>query len=224
MLLIVNGNDTVSSRRFFLEQKTEDCLTFDAENLEISELIHSLRGDALFGSTKKIFLENLFSRKSVKNYKPIVEALSSNEADVFIWTDKELGAKTLSDFPKHTLQNFKIPQNIFSFLDSIKPNSTRNVVNFHNALLVSDVEVIFAMIVRQVRIMLALSEDSKNNIDEVKRLAPWQRSKLVNQASLFGKEKLVEIHKKLYKMDKNQKTGGSNLTLTQNIDILLLEI
>ena len=69
-----------------------------------------------------------------------------------------------------------------------------------------------------------LFQDSKENIDEVKRIAPWQKSKIVRQASLFGEEKLKLIYKKLYKIDKTTKTGKSNLTLVQNIDILLLEI
>ena len=70
--------------------------------------------------------------------------------------------------------------------------------------------------------MIGLSE--KADIEEVKRLAPWQKSKLMNQASMFEMKKLKEIYKKLYKIDKAQKTGATNLSLTQNIDIFLLEI
>ena len=80
------------------------------------------------------------------------------------------------------------------------------------------------MIIRQFRLLLGLSESSNNNIDEIKRLAPWQKSKLVRQASLFGVDKLKQIYKMLYKIDKSQKTGKSPLTLVQDIDILMLEI
>jgi len=72
--------------------------------------------------------------------------------------------------------------------------------------------------------MLGLLENSKNNIDELKKLAPWQKSKLIRQAEMFGSQNLKKIYKKLYKIDKAQKTGSSGLTIVQQIDMLLLEL
>ena len=65
---------------------------------------------------------------------------------------------------------------------------------------------------------------AKENAEEVKKLAPWQKGKLTRQASMFGLDNLKKTYKKLYKIDKSQKTGSSNLTLVQSIDFLLLEI
>ncbi|EKD86713.1 MAG: hypothetical protein ACD_37C00173G0001 [uncultured bacterium] len=232
MLTIIHGNDVVTSRKYYLDQKNESSITFDAESIEISEITHSLQGGGLFGPSKKIFIDNLFSRKSSKNFDAVLESLrTADDAEIYIWADKEIGVKILSAFPKHVVQSFKISQNIFGFLDSLRPNSPSNVSRFHDALNSSETEIVFAMIVRQFRLMIGLSEESGlpageagKNIDEVKRLAPWQKSKLIKQASAFGKEKLLIAYKKLYKIDKAQKTGSSNLNLLQNIDILLLEI
>ncbi|MEK9176025.1 MAG: hypothetical protein AAB520_01135 [Patescibacteria group bacterium] len=225
MVTIIHGNDPVTSRKFFLDQKDKDSVTFDAEALELSELELSLQGSGLFGSTKKVFIENLFTRKGSKNIETIAKYLESTiDSPVYIWADKELPAKSISPFKKPEIQNFKIPSSIFSFLDGLRPNSQQNLASFHTALSGTEPEIIFFMMIRQFRLLLGIGNESNNNIDEIKRLAPWQKGKLLRQASLFGTNKLKEIYGLIYKIDKSQKTGASNLTLTQDIDILLLEI
>lgn len=225
MITIIHGDDVIASRNFLFEQKDKNSLTFDAESLDISELKQEVAGSGLFGPSIKIFIENLFTRKGSKNLSGIISVLNDKtEADVYIWSDKILSAKVLLDFPKHTIQLFKIPQNIWSFLDGIRPGRPGNVLSFRQALSNTEPEIVFAMVIRQFRLMLGLIESSGSSIDEVKRLAPWQRSKLLRQALMFEIDKLKQIYKKLYKIEKAVKTGKSPLTLPQNIDILLLEI
>lgn len=225
MITLVHGNDTLSSRNYFLNQKDESSLTFDAETISLVEFSQSLQGSGLFENPKKIFIENLFTRKGSKSINSIGEILEkNNKSEIFIWADKEIGVKILSSFPKFENQNFKVPANLWSFLDGIKPGSSKNVTAFHSALEGSETEIVFSMIIRQFRLLLGISSGSIKNVEEIKKLAPWQRSKLLRQASLFDLAKLKEIHKRLYKIEKSTKTGSSNLTLAQNIDILLLEI
>lgn len=225
MITVIHGKDNLTSRKYFLSQKDDQSITFDAEKMNLVEFSQSLSGNELFGSSKKVFVENLFTRSGTKNLISVAEILQSNEsADVFIWADKEIGVKSLSEFPKFDNQNFKIPQNIWTFLDGIRPNNPRNIISFHKVLDETEPEIILAMLVRQFRLLLSVSSDSKKKIDEAKKLKDWQISKLNRQASQFKTEKLKEIYKKLYKIDKSQKTGASNLNLVQNIDILLLEI
>ncbi|MBI2621687.1 MAG: hypothetical protein HYW63_03550 [Candidatus Levybacteria bacterium] len=225
MVTVVHGSDQISSRNFFLEQKDKDSLTFDAENINVVDLEQSLQGGGLFGATTKVFIENLFTKKGLKSLEDVAEVINkSKNADIYLWADREQGVKNLSAFPKYLNQNFKIPQNIWLFLDGIRPHNPDNVLHFHETILTTEPEIVFAMVIRQFRLMLGLMENSDNTIDEVKRLAPWQRGKLTRQASIFGLEKLKKTYKKLYKIDKSQKTGTSKLSLTQNIDILMLEI
>ena len=226
MIALVHGTDNLTSRKYFLDQKDENSLTFDAETLNPIELTQSIQGSGLFETlNNKIFIENLFTRKGSKNQNSLAEILqNSKSSDVFIWADKEIGVKSLSGFPKFENKNFKIPQNIWSFLDGIKPNNPNNVSSFHSALLGTDPEIIFAMIIRQFRLLLGTSSTNKNNAEEVKKLAPWQKSKLERQLSLFGQDNVKKIYKSIYKIEKQQKTGASNLSLIQAIDILLLQI
>jgi len=226
MITIVHGNDTFSSRNYIFEQKNKNTPSFDAQNSDLTELQSFTHGSSMFGSNNKIFIENLFSNKAKKNYDYIISILDSadKELEIYIWSNKELPKKALSSFPKHNSQLFKINQNIFNFLDGIKPNNTNNLLMFHETLKTVDVQIVFFMLIRQFRLLLAISSTDIKNIDEMKRLAPWQKSKLEKQANLFGEKKLKEIYKNLYKIDKKTKTGATNLTLVQNIDMLLLEI
>ena len=87
-----------------------------------------------------------------------------------------------------------------------------------------ETELIFYMIVRQFRLLLSLTSEGSKNIDEAKRLAPWQSSKLKSQSKLFGKDRLIEIYKKLYKIDYETKFGLTSLPLNSTIDIFLIDL
>ena len=140
MLTIIHGDDIVSSRNYFISLKKDNSLTFDAENLILIELAQSLQGEELFGGSKYIFIDNLFTRKAAKNFNGIIEILNSKtEADVYIWSDKILGSKVLSELPKHTSQVFKIPQTIWAFLDGMRPGSSQNVLLFRLLLPVGQI-------------------------------------------------------------------------------------
>ena len=130
--------------------------------------------------------------------------------------------------------SFKLPQNIFLFLDNLRPSSHlpggNSLLKLFHQVLDSGIkeELVLFMIQRQFRLLLALCHPEASNdigtIDEVSRLAPWQKSKLERQAQLFNTTDLKKIYKKLYEIEIAQKTGSSSLSLTQNIDILLLEM
>jgi len=227
MITVIHGDDTASSRTYFNDQRDNNSIFFDAKELNIDDFQNEIRGNNLFTSDKKIFLENIYSQKAKKNHDKILELLKNSPKDlnVYVWENKEIPLKSLKEFPDYRNQLFKINQNIFGFLDRLKPGNQESVILFHLALENSDANIIFFMIIRQFRLMIAITDTtSSKNIDEIKRLAPWQKSKLTAQANLFGIEKLKIIYKKLYKIDKNIKTGGTKLTLEQNIDILLFDI
>lgn len=223
MITVIHGDDISNSRKFFADKKDNDSISFDAINTDLADLKLSLQGNGLFQESKKIFIENLFNKKASKNLDGIIEIINSEKnAEIYIYNDKEIGKASLKALGNYEEKAFKIPNSIFAFVDSIKPNNNFNVTSFQNALTTTDVEIIFAMIVRQFRLLIGIKINS--SIDEVKRLAPWQKSKLEKQAQLFDETKLNEIYKKLYKIDKETKTGKTNLTLTQSIDIFLLQI
>jgi DNA polymerase III delta subunit len=221
MIHLIHGDDPTRSREYFAKQKTSDSITYDAENLSLIELAQTLQGSGLFGGGTVVFIENLFGRKA-KNATEIIELLNTNskQSEIYIYSDKLLPAKSLKEFKNSEDTVFKVPQTIWAYVDGLRPDSRSNLKLFHSALDSNEPEYIFSMLVRQFRLLLGLN----SGIDEIKRLAPWQIGKLQKQRSYFGEEKLKDVYKSIYTIDKKTKTGGTNLSLTQNIDLLMLSI
>lgn len=224
MLTIIHGNDYVASRNLFNQEKSKESVIVDAITLAFP--LHQLiSGSTLFNQKQKVFIENAFNKKAVKNFDEIIDfAKKAVDIDLYLLSDKELSKTQLKDFSKFSEKNFKIPQNIWVFIDQIYPNNSRIVSSFHEVLKTSDADFVFSMIIRQFRLMISLINPSKTNIDEIKRIQPWQEQRIKKQASLFSLGKLKNIYKKLYEIDKAQKTGSGKLNLVQAIDMFLLEI
>lgn len=225
MTQLIHGDDSLSSRKYFLKLKTSESIYFDAENINLNELTQIIKGDGLFLKSKRILIDNLFTKNGIKKLDSISEILTNHEnLEIYFYADKVVEAKQYKIFKNLEIKLFKIPATIWNFLDSLRPNNKNNILLFQRTLTNTDVEIIFAMLVRQYRLLLGISSNSKNNIDEIKRLAPWQKSKLVQQASYFKIENLKSTYKKLQLIDKSVKTGKSKLNTQQNIDFLLSDI
>ena len=233
MITIIHGDDISSSRSYFgeLKQKYIDFVLFDGAKITITDLVQNIEGSGLFGATKAIFIEEFLTKlkKTNRESKEILDFIikNSKNANFFLWESKEILRKDLSLFKDAAVKFFKLPKNIFLFLDNLKPSNSKNLLGLFHQALESQIkeELILFMMQRQFRILLALSDKGSNgNIDELIRLAPWQMGKLERQAKLFIVSDLIRIYKKLYEIELGLKTGKLNLSLVQAIDFLLLEI
>ncbi len=238
MITLIHGEDTASSRNYFqeLKKKEKEVLSFDGEKITLTDLVQNIEGTSLFEDTKTIFIENFLTKlKKNKESKEILNFLikKSKDSNFVLWESKEIPKKNLFSFKSAVIKNFKLPQNIFLFLDSLKPKSYKETLSFFHKAIESGIkeELILFMLQRQFRLLLALchpdpesSEGEGSQIDEINRLAPWQMGKLDRQAKLFSEEELKKIYKKLYEIEIAQKTGKLNLSLSQSIDFLLMDM
>ena len=235
MITIIHGDDISLSRNFFheLKQKHKDFIGFDAAKITITDLVQNIEGSLLFGSVKAIFIEEFLTKfkKTNRESKEILDFIvkNSKDANLVLWESKEILKRDLSLFKNAIIKFFKLPKNIFLFLDNLKPGNSKNLLNLFHQALDSGIkeELILFMTQRQFRILLSLCHPelvSGSQIDEVSRLAPWQMEKLERQTRLFSVLELKKIYKKLYDIELAQKTGTLPLSLTQSIDFLLLGI
>ena len=239
MITIIHGDDISASRKYFqdLKSKEKNVVSFGDGKITITDLVQNIEGSSLFGDTKSIFIEEFLTKlkKTNEESKEILEFLIKNykSANFALWESKEISKRDLFIFKDAIIKNFKLPQSIFLFLDNLKPNSHLPGGNlplklFHQ-MLDSEIkeELILFMMQRQFRLLLSLCHPERSEgfqIDEISRLAPWQRSKLDKQAKSFSEEDLKKIYEKLYEIELAQKTGTLPLSLTQTIDFLLFEI
>lgn len=220
MITLIHGEDVLLSRNFLNELKL-NLIRFDAINDDISELIQVLEGSSLFASEQNVLIENLFSKKT-KNLSEIIRMVNIAKVNVFIYELKEITKANLAKFPKAKSEVFKLPQNLFNFLDAVLPGNRSVLDLFGKALQTTELEILLFMIVRQFRLMLGIISQSK--IEEVSRLAPWQRGKIERQARFFGVDKLKEEYQKIYQIDLKSKSGRLELPLKSTIDIWLSDL
>lgn len=228
MIYIFHGDDTALSRKQFIDLlHIKKGTLFAGKNVKQEQLLQIFEGGSLFGDEQHVFIEDLLTQRKVgKDVEALLTYMSSLQSgDIYLWEGKELTKKQLGLLPKATIRLFKIPQALFQFLDTLRPNNTKQILTlFHTVCKQTEVELVFFMFVRQIRILLAVSSQVDVPIDEIKRLAPWQKSKLQKQAALLGTQRLLTLHKKLYAIDYAQKTSNLSLPLKETIDILLVEI
>src|SRR5205085_6495279 len=123
------------------------------------------------------------------------------------------------------IKQFKLPAAIFTFLDALRPNNAKILIQlFHRILEHKDEQFVFFMLVRHMRLLLSLSDSVDDSIEELKKISPWQKSKLQKQVRLFDQSSLLKLYAKLFTIDLASKSGRLACPLRQTIDFLLLEI
>src|SRR6185437_11189988 len=125
---------------------------------------------------------------------------------------------------------YKLPQTLFQLLDAIQPGNNKTLIKlFHQTIDTTETEMVFFMLIRQFRILLGIKpvqpqglnsfEPQGNNlIDELKRMQPWQKTKLEQQANKFELSHLLNLYDKLFQIEVGQKTGGLTSPLVSTID------
>lgn len=251
MLTIIHGDDITKSRNYFIELKSKlpDAQTLNGQDMDLTKLAQIFEGGNLFSEEKNILIENFFLKKnSISGFRAIENYLldHSEKAKIVFWESKEIEKKNIPTIKDADIKLFKLPQSLFIFLDSIKPDNGLNSIRlFRQTLQTTDTEVVFYLIVKHFRLLLAIHPHSTiipakagthNNIksqiklektegmSELIRLQSWQKMKLKKQSSYFTFAQLVVTYKKLYEVESNHKTGNLPVRLTSAIDILLLGI
>ena len=230
MITIIHGNDIVSSRQFFVDQKNKatNPVVFQGVSLTVTDLAQVLSSGGLFGNENTLFIEELLSqRKKAAQADSIISYIFDNQdkGNIVLWEEKEISGATLKRFKSAAVKTFRIPPLIFAFLDSLAPGCGPQCINMlDKTLKTSDIELVFYLLVRQFRLLLALTNEGNSPIEEVKRLQVWQTGKLKRQSIRFSEEALRKNYRRLYAIEVGQKTGTLSVPLRISIDFFLLEI
>lgn len=230
MITIIHGNDIVSSRNYFLDLKKnhKDSYSLSESETNVTDLTQLLDDGSLFQNSHIIFIENFLNeKKKGKEKEAIIKLLikNANSNNIFLWEKKEITKTSLAVFKEAIIKNFKLPAALFNFLDAIAPKNGITLVElFHKTLETTEAEMIFFMIIRQLRILLSLSDNQSEMITEAARLTPWQKPRLQKQAKLFKKEQLKSLYFKLFDIEKALKTGSVVPSLISVIDFFLAGI
>lgn len=227
MILIIHGNDLVSSRDYYSKEKDkyQSPVLIEGDGLTYEQLFQAAENKSFFDTKTTLAIENFFSKSKSNSleFKKIVEYINSNKnLDIIFWEATEISKTNQTILKNAAVKTFSYPQLLFQFLDNLRPENNAYLVRLASELKKNmESELIFFMIIRQFRLMIGQLGNGQK-IDEVKRLQGWQTGKLSKQAALFKKERLLELYNQLFEIDLNQKTGKLPYSLEKSIDIFLL--
>jgi len=230
MFRIFHGDNIVASRKALFAAKeaakNKEIVSLDGKKTSLTDLKQALEARSLFGQEKLVMVENLISlkHKNIKTQEQIREifdylkSLSVN-TDLILWEGKQIDGRVLTPFKNAKIQLFKTPAIIFKFLESIRPANQKITLSLlEDCAKTEPIELIFYMIVRQIRLLLLVKDLGKKGV----HLAPWQYYQLTKQADYFTMEKLKKIYRDLLKVDFKQKTGQLPFDLGKVIELLLV--
>ena len=226
-MIIIHGDDTVTARNHLNDElekaqsSSAGVYRFDARDLDLTKLTQVLEGMTLFGLQPMIIIEGIFSLPKSKNKDNLIEFLTKyQDRQIILYENKALTATVIKPFKKATVSSHKPAAIIFTFLDSLKPGSAPRSLSLFDQLENANQppELVFAMLVRQVRLLIQALDPS------TLKGAPWQKSRLISQASAFGERGLLKLHHDLYHIDKQLKTGVNPLPLSTQLFTLLASL
>ena len=222
MIQFIHGENIVRSRQVLTE--------IIEKSREKEEKVESLNGpqqqtplgsSSLFEEGKLVVIENLYSSPKSKRREELIDFIKKNdfENDLILWERKEIRRKMSVKFK---VEIFKLSTAVFKFLESLKPgNQTESLRLLSEIKRKESGEMIFYLLVRQVRFLLLAKDLGEKGLKE---LQSWQKRRFISQAKHFTFDQLKKLHQHLLEIDFKQKTSGSPFSLTSELDLLVASL
>ena len=220
-IIVFHGTDIVRSRQAFIDKiaqfssQTTETIRVEGKQIDDNFIQTNLYSPPMFQDSRLIAIENLFSLpKSDAKDQTIKQLAQVTDCPIIIWEGKEIETKS---YPKALLfQIYKLPNELFTFLDQIDPaNLKGSLVMLERIKDLVDENYLFIMLARQIRLLILV----KGN--ETADLAPWQVGKLKKQAEKFSEAQLFGLYRGLRDLDYNQKTSQSIGSYFNEIEFLI---
>ncbi len=222
MLVIVCGDDTAASRRYFLELQDR----YKKQGFYIAPLSSSLLADTLkedlgtvtlFNEKKVYAIENItrsLNRTSTILRTQLKDVAQNNKLTILDWeshkTAREISLKEAQ------ITEFKLPASIFKLLDLCYPGSLAQFIQLFRQVSQSvEPEFVFAMLSKHVRQLILASQNSLPS-----SVPSWQRAKLYEQSAKWQESAIIAFYESLGRLDQNVKSGKDTLGVQQSLDII----
>src|SRR4030042_6905433 len=157
---------------------------------------------------KTVFLLEKISILKKNDFNWIKKNISINDLFLIIYNDGSLGKTIINSFPKDTkVEEYKLPQLLWKFLDSFYPGNIRKSLQLLNKCVKNNpIEFIFSMLSRHMKDLYWVKIEPKGL-----EYQEWRITKLQNQADKFAKSLLKNIIKEMSEIDLKVKTSKGEL-------------
>ncbi len=217
MLTIYCGDDIVTSRENYFNcrerfiEKGSEIINFNSQSL--GEVISGSFNTSLFMDNLVFFGENLFSLK--KNRDKLLKA--TTDIDLVVWEEKYDPRDLKRQFSQAKLIISKLPDNLFTFLDSIIPGRKKSLLESHHRIDETiEPNMLLFMLQKRIKQLIFVSMGNESAL----KLASWQLSRLKTQSTYWDSQKLLLFYDKLFAIEKNNKTSYGHYSISQSLDIL----
>lgn len=202
-----------------------EVIYLDGGKMDLNNLVVSVEASSMLFTQKLVVIEGLFSRLRSKSKDEIIAYLNGIKLtpDIILYEGKKIDKQTIKkNFSEAKEYAYSYPVNLFKFLDSLGvERGTEVIVSLHNLLKITEVELVFAMIMRLFRNLIIISD--KKSLEPA-GLAGWQIGKLRRQSGSFTQAGLIANYRQLLSIDYRIKSGLTPYTLTQLLDIFLINL
>ncbi len=222
MKFILHGENTGQSR-LRLNALRSDALDtevrfVDGQTADTHEVIEAFASGSLYYDRIFVICENFLIRHKAKvqDLRVLYESIEGNQqnADIIFWEKKDVQPSVLNIFRSFRIEHFPYPKTLFEFLDHLSPSHTVRLLKlYHDTLRSTAPEVVFALMVRRVRELLMVKD---NTVPP--KISSWQVKKLQEQSKLFSRKELIEWYKELFAIDRAIKTSTTPLSLSEHIE------
>jgi DNA polymerase III delta subunit len=223
---VIHGEDVVSSRKLLnslrkeAKEKGLQVVALTGSGISLGQVKQAVETGGLFGSDQLLIIEGLFTGASSKAKTEVIAYLKIEKPEmVIIWEGKKIDGRKLTAMGAQ-VSEYKVNSKIFTFLEAVRPGNTSHLVPLFDEVTKGEaVELVFFLLVRQVRQLIEVASDPNGY-----KGPSWLKSKLLTQANEFGLEGLLELHQQLYEIDMGQKTGRDSLSMTARLELMLMGI
>lgn len=224
-MIIIHGDHTIKSRERLLNLKAgnaaKEIISLVA-GYDLNQIIQTVESQSLFNDDRLTVIENFFSSTKQKKQDDILAYLKkqTTNPNIIIWEGKQIDGRVLKSFSAATIELYKLDTVLFKLLEAVKPlNTTEILALLQQVVKKEPVELVFFMLVRHMRMLLAIK--SQSNIPETMHMQPWLLQKAKTQASAFSLPKLQALYSSLFEIDARQKKGALTGSLHEELDFLI---
>lgn len=212
MIFLIHGENEVEKHAYLdilRERQEQEIVSLNSQNLSSDELFQALRSQPLFYPKRLVILEN-FSLSGLD----IDFVNIHSQVDLVALSSQKLTQEQIQKLPAPVKQIlFKAEPHVFRFLDNLHPGGRKMaLMHFRKIDNSQKSELLFRLIIQQIRRLLLAGEVSVKVLMEAERLLLWQAEKYAKLSGYFSKQSLLKIYRKLFALELSHKQGESNLS------------
>ncbi len=228
MIHILHGDDIDASYQELtkLQKQHKD---FEKTYLSPSDeesIYQILLSKGLFESKKFIICENLLGGKKVQKVKPEIFKDLAPDKVVVIWEKQEISPALLNKYSNFAqIKKFKLPTEIFNFLDSISQDVKKTIYLLKKLEHEKVTSISWQLENRLLLLILSKLNFTQNEISRItgRALMSWQLEKLRQQAQSLSIETLKKMFTATLRIETLIKSGKTQVTESTLLSMMLLK-